>query len=591
MFCMIQFRRGCAMKKRSLSWKHAAGLSLHLLMDNFFRAVITVVLLGVCCAAFGVCICAYGHDYMGTQAEIFRTYEANTVALSRFRFFRGGNASATDRMGLQTQDVAQLEETFGGKAALIFHEPNPSLPEEYLGPTGYDYGVFQEKWFYGDYDRKAAAIRSTECASEEELSTYDEEYFANYPEDGAAHYVTRDEPLAEAYCYLPEESLEEFGCTLLAGEMPQGADEIAINACRLAEFVLHDYYLYEDVAAGEPVSCRIQTPIGSQLSLDVGRSRSAVLNIDEIPSIDPGKVQPIDRAEDMIGKQLALLGGAENDPGYRFVTVTGVVDTGCSDHYYHEYTLRGAGDRTYFELHDKIFVGEGWVEEYAPAGCSAALFPRPTDKEGILRYVEFIQPVLDAADRMNIFRPSLSSEGAMTEGDADEKLGDPILIAGENDLLRQTVMRGEMDLYTLIFGGGGAVLTVLGVLLCVNLISSSIERNRYGFGVLKALGARNADIYKICLLQCVLLGLCIAALGLGGLAGIIYGWMGHWAMAGSVRIIKIGALQIAAALLFGVGVPTAAGALTVRSVLRGSPVDITLSRKERKEKKSKKGGK
>ena len=304
-----------------------------------------------------------------------------------------------------------------------------------------------------------------------------------------------------------------------------------------------------------------------------------VLNIDEIPSIDPGKVQPIDRAEDMIGKKLALLGGAENDPGYRLVTVTGVVDTGCSDRYYHEYTLSETGDRSYFELHDKIFVGEGWVEEYAPAGCSAALFPRPTDEEAILRYVEFIQPALDAADRMNVYLPSLSSEGPMTEGDADEKLGDPILIA-ENDLLRQTVMRGEMDLYTLIFGGCGAVLTVLGVLLCVNLISSSIERNRYDFGVLKALGARNADIYKICLLQCVLLGLFIAALGLGGLAGVIYGWM-----------IKIGALQIAAALLFGVGVPTAAGALTVRSVLRGSPVDITLSRRERKEKKSKKGGK
>lgn len=579
-------------EKRSLSWKHAAGLSLHLLMDNFFRAIITVVLLGVCCAAFGVCICAYGHDYMGTQAEIFRTYEANTVALSRFRLFNGGAISANDCMGLQTQDVAQLEETFGGRAALVYHAPSSaaSSGEEYLGPADYDYGVFQEEWFYGDYDRKAAAIRSTECASEEELPTYDEEYFANYPEDGAAHYLTRDNNLiAAAYCYLPEERLEEFGCTLLAGEMPQGADEIAINNCMLAEFLLHDYYLYEDIAAGEPVSCRIQTPIGSQLSLDVGRSRSAVLNIDEIPAIDPEKVQPIDRAEDMIGKQLALLGGTENDPGYRLVTVTGVVDTGCSDIYYHEYTLRGAGDRSYFELHDKIFVGEGWVEEYAPAGCSVALFPRPTDKEGILRYVEFIQPVLDAADRMNVFSPSFSSEGAMTEGDADGELGDPILIAGEDGLLRQTVMRGEMELYSLIFGGGGAVLTVLGVLLCVNLISSSIERNRYDFGVLKALGARNADIYKICLLQCGLLGLCIAALGLGGLAGIIYGWMGHWAMAGSVRIIRIGALQIAAALLFGVAVPAAAGALTVRSVLRGSPVDITLSRKERKEKKSKKG--
>lgn len=580
------------MKERSLSWKHAAGLSLHLLMDNFFRAVITV-LLAVCCAAFGVCICAYGHDYMGTQAEIFRTYEGNTVALSRFCFFRRGSVRATDCMGLQTQDVAQLEETFGGRAALIFHEPNPSLPEEYLGPTDYNYGVFQEKWFYGDYDRKAAAIRSTECASDEELPTYDEEYFANYPEGEAAHYLTRDSNLlAAAYCYLPEESLEGFGCTLLAGEMPQGADEIAINACWLSEFVLHDYYLYEDVAAGEPVSCRIQTPIGSQLSLDVGRSRSAVLNIDEIPSIDPGKVQPIDRAEDMIGKQLALLGGTENDPGYRLVTVTGVVDTGCSDIYYHEYTLRGAGDRSYFELHDKIFVGEGWVEEYAPAGCSVALFPRPTDKEGILRYVEFIQPVLDAADRADLFRPTLSSEGASPDDPMGvlEELNVPILIALEGGLLMQTKARDEIQLLTLIVGGVGAVLTVLGVLLCVNLISSSIERNRYDFGVLKALGARNADIYKICLLQCGLLGLCIAALGLGGLAGIIYGWMGHWAMAGSVRIIRIGALQIAAALFFGVAVPAAAGALAVRSVLRGSPVDITLSRKERKEKKSKKGG-
>ena len=137
------------MKKRSLSWKHAAGLSLHLLMDNFFRAVITVVLLGVCCAAFGVCICAYGHDYMGTQAEIFRTYEGNTVALSRF-YDVELRPSQQDCVGLDTQDVAELEETFGGRAALIFHEPNPSLTEDYRGPTDYNYGVFQQKWFYGD---------------------------------------------------------------------------------------------------------------------------------------------------------------------------------------------------------------------------------------------------------------------------------------------------------------------------------------------------------------------------------------------------------------------------------------------------------
>ena len=165
--------------------------------------------------------------------------------------------------------------------------------------------------------------------------------------------------------------------------------------------------------------------------------------------------------------------------------------------------------------------------------------------------------------------------------------GDPIAIGGEDALLKQTSLREQLYLLSYIVGGAGAVLAVLGVLLCANLISSSVEKNRYALGVLKALGARNADIQLIYLLQCLLLGVFIFVLGMAGVTAFLY-WVVDLTVAG-IRLISVRALHVIVMALFAFVVPTAVGALSVRSVLRGSPIDITLSRKERKE--LKKGGK
>ena len=578
---------------KRLSFGHAAKMALHMLKDNLFRAVLTVLLLSVCCAAVGMSLAAYGQDTKGVQIEVFRTYEGSTVALSRFNWF-GFNGSVGVRsnsmLGLSMEDVSDLEERFSERAARLYLTGDPMVldNENYHGLRS-DAQLFQQHWFYGDYDRHAAAVRNNEVYSGADKPDYTEEYLQKYPAETDIHYPYPDMTTRTyfGYCVLPETDLSGLGCTLLGGELPEADNEVAINNCMLEEFILHDYYLYEDVEAGEIVLLYYKIPIGSQSTYEVVDGISWILNVDDAPSIDPARVQEVNSAEDMLGKRIAVV---DREQGYRLMTVTGVVDTGCNAAVHEEITA-GTGDRAYFGLEDKLFVSEAWAEKYCPDGCSAAIFPRPTEDEEIWNYLELMQYGLDVAYRNHALGASLSGDASdyveSMRAAAYAEAGDPIAIGGEDALLKQTSLREQLYLLSYIVGGAGAVLAVLGVLLCANLISSSVEKNRYALGVLKALGARNADIQLIYLLQCLLLGVFIFVLGTAGVTAFLY-WVVDLTVAG-IRLISVRALHVIVMALFAFVVPTAVGALSVRSVLRGSPIDITLSRKERKE--LKKGGK
>ena len=578
---------------KRLSFGHAAKMALHMLKDNLFRAVLTVLLLSACCAAVGMSLAAYGQDTKGVQIEVFRTYEGSTVALSRFNWF-GFNGSVEVRpsvmLGLSMGDVSDLEERFSERAARLYLTGDPMVldNENYHGLRS-DAQLFQQHWFYGDYDRHAAAVRNNEVYSGADKPDYTEEYLQKYPAETDIHYPYPDMTTRTyfGYCVLPETDLSGLGCTLLGGELPEADNEVAINNCMLEEFILHDYYLYEDVEAGEIVLLYYKIPIGSQSTYEVVDGISWILNVDDAPSIDPARVQEVNSAEDMLGKRIAVV---DREQGYRLMTVTGVVDTGCNAAVHEEITA-GTGDRAYFGLEDKLFVSEAWAEKYCPDGCSAAIFPRPTEDEEIWNYLELMQYGLDVAYRNHALGASLSGDASdyveSMRAAAYAEAGDPIAIGGEDALLKQTSLREQLYLLSYIVGGAGAVLAVLGVLLCANLISSSVEKNRYALGVLKALGARNADIQLIYLLQCLLLGVFIFVLGTAGVTAFLY-WVVDLTVAG-IRLISVRALHVIVMALFAFVVPTAVGALSVRSVLRGSPIDITLSRKERKE--LKKGGK
>ena len=578
---------------KRLSFGHAVKMALHMLKDNLFRAVLTVLLLSVCCAAVGMSLAAYGQDTKGVQIEVFRTYEGSTVALSRFNWFGSdgtGRLSVTPfgMLGLSMEDVSDLEERFSEKAARLYLMGHSQVldNENYHGLRS-DTQLFQQHWFYGDYDRHAAAVRSNEVYFGADGLTYMEEYLQNYPSETDIHYPFPDMTTITyfGYCVLPETDLSGLGCTLLAGELPEAVDEVAINNCMLEEFILHDYYLYEDVEAGELIMTSVQSAVGAQELYEEASGTSWILNVDALPSIDPARVQEVNSAEDMIGKRIAVV---DREQSYRLMTVTGVVDTGCNAAVHEEITS-GLGDRAYFGLEDKLFVSEAWAEKYCPDGCNAVVFPRPTEDEEIWNYLDLMQTGLDAAYRNHALGSTLSDKADVGNGSsaAYAEAGDPIAIAGEFELLMQVHERDQLRLFSYIIGGVGAVLAVLGVLLCANLISSSVEKNRYALGVLKALGARNADIQLIYLLQCLLLGVFIFVLGTAGVTAFLY-WVIDLTVAG-IRLISVRALHVIVMALFAFVVPTAVGALSVRSVLRGSPIDITLSRKERKE--LKKGGK
>ena len=581
-------------EKQRLSFGHAAKMALHMLKDNLFRAVLTVLLLSACCAAVGMSLAAYGQDTKGVQIEVFRTYEGSTVALSRFNWF-GFNGSVEVRpsvmLGLSMGDVSDLEERFSERAARLYLTGHPMVSdrENYQG-LRFEAQLFQQHWFYGDYDSHAAAVRSNEVYSGSDKPDYAEEYLQKYPAETDVHYPYPDIMTRTyfGYCVLPEADLSGFGLTLLAGELPEADDEVAINNCMLEEFILHDYYLYEDVEAGELIMTSVQSAVGAQEYYEGGGGTRWILNVDELPSLDPARVQEVNCAEDMIGKRIAI---KDREQSYRLMTVTGVVDTGCNAAVHKEITA-GTGDRAYFGLEDKLFVSEAWAEKYCPGGCNAAIFPRPTEDEEIWNYLELMQYGLDVAywhrcnfsqQIMNLFSDShvFDKEGAYAEA------GDPFAIGGELDLLSQTFERERIGWNALYVGGGGLILAAAGVLLCANLISSSVEKNRYALGVLKALGARNADIFLIYLLQCLLLSILIFVFGTCGCAAFIYAY--YMPIVENIRIISVRALHVIVMALFAFVVPTAVGALSVRSVLRGSPIDITLSRKERKE--LKKGGK
>lgn len=98
--------------------------------------------------------------------------------------------------------------------------------------------------------------------------------------------------------------------------------------------------------------------------------------------------------------------------------------------------------------------------------------------------------------------------------------------------------------------------------------------------MLKALGAKNRDVYRIFLAECAFVGACVFLLAMAAALYVVYGVFGAYTVEG-VALMQIGVLQTAVLLVFGFGLPVGMGALCVRAILRWSPAEIVLSRRER----------
>ncbi len=618
--------------KHKLPFKTAWTLALSALKGTWLRAAITVLLLTVCATAFGFTSTMFIADYTGKQVKIFNSSPLSTLTFLKGDFSEDSALSQgfldnegfpfvgqkTVREFLSGEEIGEISARTGLSFAKLYapiaygHNSDTlyNFPDK-----GYDMGPIASgelsEWnlFYGDYDRRASVhsyneeIRSlkgrTSQMNEAQKdgffgqmkalavrTPYSAEYRRKYDydffnEEGpllSEHRVaTRvsaydDTNLRQDLAYLPEELLGAFGFSLLAGHMPQQADEVAIDACFLHEFMARGYYLYEDVAAGEMVAPKYNLP--DKPWYDPEEFDGVILNEEEFPAIEEGKIVRVTRAEDLIGKKLALYGNLQT--GERFgkydsenfgvpkgmfytVTISGVVDAGCDAEWYLENV--DYLNRKLFLQHN-LFVGKAWTEIFYPKGEAFAIVsPRPTDRTAV-------KSVL-ALHGENIERYRATDVGAPYPSDL-------ILIAEEHELTSLiSNITGSFRIMQTFSSAGGALFAIFGAILCFTLISASVERKRKQMGIMKALGARDRDVYKIYLLESLLLGLAIFVLATACVAALCWGWAYPLGLAvRGVPLFDFGILQILCILLVSVGLPLLCAALSVKRFLKYSCVEM-----------------
>lgn len=570
----------CGMNK-SLSFGAVARLGWHAVRQNLFRVILTILLLSVCTAAFGVAASTV-LGYAKKQRDLFYANRSSTFAFAKFDW---------SNLTITQDGLFSSEENWGGEDyynALSFTEEEIEEIEAYtglayariFGPGQHEsFGVMKGGvtfggWQYADYDRRASAEshnRILLSGSGESPNLYEVEYSAVTHADNVGHYMSSNNPngaedILYSYMYLPEEQLGAYGCKLLAGRMPRSADEIAINECMLNEFAARGYCMYPDIAAGELVLPLYNDPHNME-SYQPNLPDRYILNAEDIPGLAQAYTAAIGGAEDMVGKQLALYGAPEGSAGYDgyagtyyLATVVGVVDCGCG------YDMFCRQESSYhWRVQDKIFVSADWAQACgrAPTGLCA---PRNSAAAPVSRCLELHRQAID----LMLALPAGSSGPASI-----------LVLAQETGIgILLSAMSHDFRILRTVLLAGGALFGVFGALLAYALVSASAEKKRREIGVLKALGAKNRDVYRIFLAECAFVGACVFLLAMAAALYVVYGVFGAYTVEG-VALMQIGGLQAAVLLVFGFGLPVGMGALCVRAILRWSPAEIVLSRRER----------
>ena len=586
---------------RKLSFKRALTLAWSALKGNWLRTAITVILLAFCAMAFGLSSTMFMADYTGKQVKLFSASPLSTVGFvkadesdstkpARDSFFEGGYVplapGRTDvREYLSGNEITRIEEATGLEFARIF-APTPSMrafmaDDYYMGLLP-SCSAPRYNLFYGDYDRRASVRSLNEGLLDGTINQgliwtpYERAYSEKYVPDETEHGVSTpvsdsDDRHAQNLAYIPEVALGEFGFSLLAGKMPQEADEVAICECFLHEFIKRGYYLYEDVEAGNMVE-PLYNHFGEEC-YDPHLPEYYILNEDEFPAIDESKVVKVTKAEDLVGKKIALLGNLESGTifGHRVdsyfhtpadeyytVTITGVLDTGCGIDFYKNISSTSRN----FYLQDCIYVSKAWTDIFFPNGeAYEVIAPRPTDRKAIERVISLLEETFDRYDAVQI---------------GENFPSDLLLIVEEKEITRLLLtLRGEFKIFTTISSGCGVITAVFGGLLCMQLISASVEGKRKQMGVMKALGARDRDIYKIYLLESLLLGLVIFLLATACVAALCWGWLYPLGVeVHGIPLFDFGILQILCILLVSVGLPVLCALLPIKKFLKRSCVEM-----------------
>lgn len=261
-----------------------------------------------------------------------------------------------------------------------------------------------------------------------------------------------------SFAVLSEETIGEAEGYSLTGRLPAKKEEIVLPACLAKTFTVLNYY--DEIASPQ-----------------VYHKDSYTWEYDE------AHLTPISSYEELIGKKLYLADPAGGGPLQ--ASIVGILEYECGQWGYHD---QGEMSLT---LEDQLVVSE----EYAKAAFG-----------GSVGMYALAGPPKSASEAATLYELLKSGE-YLVYTDAVTQVED----------YRETISG-----FTGAFVGVGAAFAVFAGALIFQFINLSIESKRGQVGILRALGARSADVCRIFFSESFILALVSVAVAIPATIGLSY---------------------------------------------------------------------
>lgn len=262
-----------------------------------------------------------------------------------------------------------------------------------------------------------------------------------------------------SFAVLSEEAIGEAEGYSLTGRLPAKKEEIVLPACMAKTFTVLNYY--DEIASPQ-----------------VYHEDSYTWEYDE------AHLTTISSHEDLIGKKLYLADPAGGEP--LKAAIVGILEYECGREGYHN-----ASDMS-LTLEDQLIVSKQYAEEAMGDGIGSYALAGPPR---------------NAAEALRLLR-ALGGEGEFA------------LMSDCIDMVED--YRETISGFTGAFVGVGAAFAVFAGALIFQFINLSIESKRGQVGILRALGARSADVCRIFFSESFILALVSVAVAIPATIGLSY---------------------------------------------------------------------
>lgn len=327
-----------------------------------------------------------------------------------------------------------------------------------------------------------------------------------------AEYETESpERLSETILSGSAAAYEDCGFQLMAGRYPEADDEIVITLSRFQDFqklgyAYNDYHFVHIrdgvVLSDVPYSYQYSSTGDRFIEIHSGRGSVPVpgdyTGYVYVEFKERGEPEEIRTYDDIIGKKIICFGdpqtGSLGRENIYDATIVGVADD--SQAHFNIYTLRRVSLRS-----------ESWRETFAPSvqddvECLAA---GPTDDYDLAR--SCVEVTLNMIENYEKEHPEAVA--------AQDTVGvEPIHTFINHAPMSSVHFWDGSNIVTTVGTGGGLLFGIIAVLLCWHLMTSTLALQRIKIGILRSLGAGEADVIRIILIEALLVAVGAFLLGL-----------------------------------------------------------------------------